>query len=153
MHYTHTSRSRSCHSIFPRCCHKGGFFPAEAALQLDDAEGTVIAVESGCLWVTMENDTRDIILMPGMRFEIDRSGRTIVAAEEDSRFGLLEPSDRAEGVAAWMARKLAGAARSAGAATGAGSSPTTEADASSHAGSGRVACKALDPTRGCVNAW
>ncbi len=83
------------------------FLPGRSTLQLDDAEGTVIAVESGCLWVTMENDTRDIILMPGMRFEVDRSGRTIVAAEEDSRFGLLEPSDSAEGVVAWMGRRLA----------------------------------------------
>lgn len=83
------------------------FLPGRSTLQLDDAEGTVIAVESGCLWVTMENDTRDVILMPSMRFEVDRRGRTIVAAEQDSRFGLLAPSDSAEGVAAWMARKLA----------------------------------------------
>ena len=85
------------------------FLSSRSTLQLDDAEGTVIAVETGCLWVTMENDTRDIILLPGMRFEVDRGGRTIVAAEEDSRFGLLEPSDSGEGVAAWMARKLAAA--------------------------------------------
>ena len=85
------------------------FLAGRSTLQLDHAEGTVIAVESGCLWVTMENDTRDIILSPGMRFEVDRGGRTIVAAEEDSRFGLLEPCDTAEGVAAWMARKLAAA--------------------------------------------
>ena len=85
------------------------FLRGRSTLQLDDAQGTVIALESGCLWVTMENDTRDIILTPGMRFEVDRGGRTIVAAEEDSRFGLLEPSDCAEGVVAWMARKLAAA--------------------------------------------
>jgi hypothetical protein len=85
------------------------FLPSRSTLQLDDAEGTVIAVESGCLWVTMENDTRDVILLPGMRFEVDRSGRTIVAAEEDSRFGLLAPRINAKGVAAWMARKLAAA--------------------------------------------
>ena len=83
------------------------FLPGRSTLQLDDAEGTVIAVESGCLWITMENDPRDIVLVPGMRFEIDRSGRTIIAAEEDSRFGLLAPADCPEGVRAWMARKLA----------------------------------------------
>jgi hypothetical protein len=82
------------------------FLPARSTLQLDDAEGTVIAVESGCLWVTMESDPRDIVLTPGMRFEIDRSGRTIVAAEEDSRFGLLAPADCPEGVWARMSRKL-----------------------------------------------
>ena len=83
------------------------FLSGRSTLQLDDAEGTVIAVESGCLWVTMENDTRDIILTPGMRFEVDRGGRTIVAAEEDSRFGLLAPGNRAQGIAPRIARKLA----------------------------------------------
>jgi len=83
------------------------FLPGRSTLQLDDAEGTVIAVESGCLWVTMENDPRDIVLVPGMRFEIDRSGRTIIAAEEDSRFGLLAPADCAVGTRAWITRKLA----------------------------------------------
>jgi hypothetical protein len=82
------------------------FLPGQSTLQLDDAEGTVIAVERGCLWITMENDPRDIVLAPGMRFEIDRSGRTIIAAEEDSRFGLAA-ADCPEGVRAWMARKLA----------------------------------------------
>ncbi len=83
------------------------FLPGRSTLQLDDAEGTVIAVESGCLWVTMENDTRDIVLTPGIRFEIDRSGRTIISAEEDSRLGLLAPRNCAEGIAATLARKLA----------------------------------------------
>jgi Protein of unknown function (DUF2917) len=86
------------------------FLKARTTLQLDDAEGTVIAVERGCLWVTMEHDARDIVLMPGMRFEIDRSGRTIISAEEDSRFGLLAPGDCPEGIAAWIARKLSASA-------------------------------------------
>ena len=63
---------------------------------------------AGMAWnSTTGNDPRDIVLVPGMRFEIDRSGRTIIAAEEDSRFGLLAPADCPEGVRAWMARKLA----------------------------------------------
>jgi hypothetical protein len=85
---------------------QGRFLRGRTSLPLDDAEGTVISVESGCLWVTMENDPRDIILTPGMRFEVDRSGRTIIAAEEDSRFRLLAAGDGAEGIAASMARKL-----------------------------------------------
>jgi len=83
------------------------FLAGRTSLQLDDAEGAVISVESGCLWVTMENDSRDIVLTPGMSFEVDRSGRTIVAAEEDSRFGLVAPGDCPDGIAAWMGRKLA----------------------------------------------
>jgi hypothetical protein len=83
------------------------FLPARSSLQLDNAEGSIIAVESGCLWVTMENDSRDVVLSQGMRFEVDRSGRTIIAAEEDSRFGVLEAADCPEGVAARIVRKLA----------------------------------------------
>lgn len=79
--------------------------PQRESLMLDNAEGTVIAVDSGCLWVTMERDPRDVVLLPGMRFEIDRSGRTIVAAEEDSRFRLSSTSTPARRVAAWLARQ------------------------------------------------
>jgi hypothetical protein len=99
------------------------FLAGQSTLQLDDAEGAVIAVESGCLWITMENDPRDIVLVPGMRFEIDRSGRTIIAAEEDSRFGLLAPADGPEGVRAWMARKLAAVVGRRAAATAFGFVP------------------------------
>jgi Protein of unknown function (DUF2917) len=106
MHYTHTKEPIMPFDFAPLVSQRQ-FLPGRRSLKLDDAQGTVIAVESGCLWVTMENDTRDVILMPGMRFEVDRSGRTIIAAEEDSRFGLLAPSDCAEGIAASIARKLA----------------------------------------------
>ena len=82
------------------------FLPRRTTLQLDDAEGSVIAVESGCLWVTMQSDPRDVVLLPGMRFEIDRSGKTLISAEEDSRFGLLAPGDCPEGFTAWVARRL-----------------------------------------------
>lgn len=86
------------------------FLRGRTTLQLDNAEGTVIAVESGCLWITMENDPRDIVLTPGMRFEVDRSGRTLATAEGNTRFGLLAPGDCAcsseEGVAARAARRL-----------------------------------------------
>ena len=83
--------------------------PRRGTLILDNREGTVIAVESGCLWITMERDTRDIILVAGMRFEIDRRGRTIIAAEEESRFRLLSTPtwrDRAFLWGAGVARRL-----------------------------------------------
>ena len=72
------------------------------SLVLDDAEGTIIAVDKGCLWVTLERDWRDVILVPGTRFEIDRRGRTVVAAEEDSRFRLLARLTLRDRVLAWL---------------------------------------------------
>jgi hypothetical protein len=89
---------------------KAGYLPRRGTLVLDNREGTVIAVESGCLWVTLERDPRDVILVKGTRFEIDRTGRTVVVAEEDSRFRLLSSETRLERAGAWIAR-LAGRAR------------------------------------------
>jgi hypothetical protein len=74
-------------------------------LLLDHAQRTLIVVERGCVWVTLEHDPRDIVLTEGMRFEIDRPGRTIVAAETASTLRLLAPVSRRER----FARALAGA--------------------------------------------
>src|SRR5258708_18159198 len=52
-------------------------------LVLVNAQGTIVAVDRGSVWITLERDPRDIVLVKGMRFEIDRPGRTIIAAETD----------------------------------------------------------------------
>ncbi len=78
-------------------------------LVLQDAQGAVIKVDKGCLWVTMENDPRDILLVPGMCFEVDRSGRTVIAAEEDSRLRVQEPAREGSAITR-IAHKLAQAA-------------------------------------------
>jgi Protein of unknown function (DUF2917) len=67
------------------------FLPARETLVLENARGTIIAVEHGCLWITLERDTRDIVLTDGMRFKVNRRGRTVVAAEEDSRLRVKRP--------------------------------------------------------------
>jgi Protein of unknown function (DUF2917) len=81
--------------------------PRRESLILNNAEGTTVAVDTGCLWVTMERDPRDIVLLPGMSFEIDRTGRTVIAAEDDSRFRLLSEITPASRVVAWLARHAA----------------------------------------------
>jgi hypothetical protein len=81
--------------------------PERESLILNNAEGTTIAVDAGCLWVTMERDPRDIVLLPGMSFEIDRTGRTVIAAEDDSRLRLLSEVATANRAAAWLARRAA----------------------------------------------
>jgi|SRR5271169_5687352 len=77
------------------------------ALHLDDAQGTILVAERGCLWVTLERDPRDIILTQGMRFEIDRPGRTIVAAETKSTLRQLSPPRRSERLAVALVRAAA----------------------------------------------
>ena len=91
------------HALAPRRGARHAL-PRRSTLILDHREGTVIAVESGCLWITMERDPRDIVLVAGMRFEIDRSGRTVVAAEEDSRFRLFSTPGWRDRAFAWGAR-------------------------------------------------
>jgi len=83
------------------------YLPQRESLILDNAEGTTIAVDAGCLWVTMQSDPRDIVLLPGMSFEIDRTGRTVIAAEEDSRFRLLSEVTPTSRAVAWLARLAA----------------------------------------------
>jgi predicted RNA-binding protein len=87
------------------------FLPRRGSLVLDGAEGTVIAVDSGCLWVTLERDPRDIVLAAGMRFNIDRRGRTVVVAEEDSRVRITRRASVSERMVARLTRAVANAMR------------------------------------------
>jgi len=76
------------------------------SLVLADAVGTVVAVDRGSVWITQERDPRDIVLSRGMRFAIDRPGRTIVAAEAPSVLRLLVPEDWKERVARAVQRAV-----------------------------------------------
>jgi DUF2917 family protein len=76
------------------------------ALVLADAEGTIVSVDCGTVWITQERDPRDIVLLRGMRFEIDRPGRTIVAAEAPTRLRLLVPERLRERLIAAAKRSL-----------------------------------------------
>lgn len=74
--------------------------PRRKTFVLEDAAGSAISLDYGCVWITLECDPRDIVLLPGMRFEIDREGRTVVTAEEDSRLRIERPPTWAERVSA-----------------------------------------------------
>ena len=50
-------------------------------VQLDGARGTTLRVTRGTLWLTLENDLRDVVLTPGDTFTIDRGGLTLVEAQ------------------------------------------------------------------------
>jgi hypothetical protein len=76
-------------------------------LVLVNARGTIVAVDRGCVWVTLERDPRDIVLVAGMRFEIDRPGRTVIAAETASTLRLLAPETLRDRVVAAIGRAVA----------------------------------------------
>jgi hypothetical protein len=53
--------------------------------------GRRIEALSGCLWVTMDHDLRDIVVEAGEGFSIDRDDDTLVSALDHSSFVLLGP--------------------------------------------------------------
>ncbi len=59
--------------------------------RLRDRRGHRIEALSGTLWVTIDNDLRDIVLEVGEGFDIGGSGDALVSALADARFVLLEP--------------------------------------------------------------
>ena len=50
-------------------------------VKLDGARGTTLRVTHGTLWITQQDDTRDVVLSAGDVFTIDRSGLTLVEAQ------------------------------------------------------------------------
>jgi len=83
---------------------------------LDDAQGTTLRVARGTLWITLERDTRDIVISGGESFTIDRPGRTIVEAQDRSTVWVEARSGLralAHGVARRIVRWARAAARAA----------------------------------------
>jgi hypothetical protein len=77
------------------------------SLALVDGAGTVASVESGCLWITMEKDRRDIVLGPGEACVVDRDGRTLMQAQERSTIVLTDPAPRRRAIADHLRDALA----------------------------------------------
>ncbi len=57
---------------------------ALASLALRNVRNSTIKVVSGTLWLTMEGDTRDVILNAGESFTVERDGVTVLAAHTAS---------------------------------------------------------------------
>ena len=59
-------------------------------VKLDEARGTTLRVTRGTLWITLEDDTRDLVLEAGDSYMIDRDGLTLVEAQRASTVCVLE---------------------------------------------------------------
>src|SRR5512132_4320865 len=53
-------------------------------VQLDGGRGTTLRVTRGTLWITLEDDVRDVVLGSGDSFTVDRDGLTLIEAQERS---------------------------------------------------------------------
>ena len=63
---------------------------AGSILRLCDGRGRAIVVFEGQVWITLEDDRRDIVLAAGESFRVDRPGLTLVQAFRDSKVILVE---------------------------------------------------------------
>jgi len=52
----------------------------DGLLGIDDGRGLRLRVAAGAVWLTQEDDGRDVVLLEGDSFVIDRPGRTVVQA-------------------------------------------------------------------------
>jgi Protein of unknown function (DUF2917) len=57
--------------------------------RLPNGHGQRIESLSGSLWITIDNDRRDILVNPGDGFDIDREGAALISALDDARFVVL----------------------------------------------------------------
>ena len=64
-------------------------------VELNDARGTTLRVTRGTLWLTQDQDTRDIVLSAGNVFTVERQGLTLAEAQDDATVCLVGPGAEA----------------------------------------------------------
>lgn len=63
----------------------------KAIVKLPDAAGVTIACREGALWLTLDNDLRDVVLEPGERFTVPDHRRIMIYALKSSSLALCTP--------------------------------------------------------------
>ena len=61
------------------------------SLALPDIAGTTLRVTRGVVWITQEDDTRDVVLRSGDTWMVERSGLTIIEAQNDATICAVGP--------------------------------------------------------------
>jgi hypothetical protein len=60
--------------------------PAGTLLSMAQPRYRVVHCETGCLWLTVDHDARDILLRPGQAHRCDRDDRLLIQALDDASF-------------------------------------------------------------------
>ena len=60
-------------------------------LRLQRARGSRIETLAGSVWITIDGDSRDVVLGPDQAFDVDRDGDMLVSALSDARVVVLAP--------------------------------------------------------------
>jgi hypothetical protein len=66
--------------------------PRGRTLRIQDGKGFDLKVVVGCLWVTQEGDTEDMVLDAGETFRVSRDGVTLVHAFKAVRLRIGSPA-------------------------------------------------------------
>lgn len=78
-------------------------------IQLRDAAGWTVRALGGTVWITQDEDVRDVVLEAGESFVIDRDGVTLLYALDDARICVARKAEHP--AAAKSADKAARSAR------------------------------------------
>jgi hypothetical protein len=67
--------------------------PRSSTLRVHDGAGQALVIVTGQVWITQDNDPRDVVLGPGGRFSFDRDGLSLVLALRDSELLLVQADE------------------------------------------------------------
>jgi hypothetical protein len=81
-------------------------------LTVADGEGTCITARRGTVWITQDNDLRDVVLASGESFRLDHPELAIVQAFDNAEVLVVPPAESTRagprtGWPTWLARVLA----------------------------------------------
>jgi hypothetical protein len=62
-----------------------------ATLRVECPEGTAVACLDGCLWITHDGESEDIIVEPGMPYTAAKASTMLVHAMADARCLVVQP--------------------------------------------------------------
>lgn len=60
--------------------------------RFDNASGARVLCTFGSLWITVDHDTRDIILSLGESFDVESDARVVLTAMDASSFVVCKPA-------------------------------------------------------------
>lgn len=67
--------------------------PKGRTLHMQDGQGLDLQVVSGCLWVTYEHDTEDMVVEAGDTLHVSRNGLTLVHAFQEVQLRIAYPRE------------------------------------------------------------
>ena len=65
-------------------------------LRVREGAGSTVTAHAGSVWITEQDNPRDVVLRPGQSFTLRRRGLTLVEAFSNASISLVTPADAPE---------------------------------------------------------